>query len=517
MQPNFEDKPGELHNIAALFFKAAKDYPQNIALIEGNKEITYEELQKSVQHTAAHFISKGIQKGDRILVFVPMSIDLYRIVLAIFSIGATAVFLDEWVSLKRLELCCKIADCIAFIGSWKLHLLALFSKELRKIPIHLNLKYSKEKSANLIEVESSETALITFTTGSTGIPKAAKRTHEFLAAQFHALIKVLEPQPTDVDMPVLPIVLLINLGVGATSVIAKYKASKPKAFLPGSIYAQIKKHHINRITASPYFIKQLADYCIRAKANLSSIEKVFTGGAPVFRGDAKTISKAFSSASIYIVYGSTEAEPISVISADELCLDNNNELLPVGKINDEIELRIIHVTDYTISFNNQEDFDSFCLPHNAVGEIIVSGPHVLKEYWNNEEAVRQNKIAVEGKIWHRTGDAGSISQDGKLYLAGRTKQAFQYLEKWIYPFLFEGFCNSINGIILGTLMMQNDNVFALIELEKEAQITIVEKLIKESQFPIDKIVYLKHIPRDPRHFSKIDYDKLRVYLVNNTK
>ncbi|MGZ5243504.1 MAG: AMP-binding protein [Bacteroidia bacterium] len=509
MQPKFEEKPSELNNIAALFFKAAEEYPQNIALIEGNEQIPYAELLKSVQQTAAHFISKGLQKGDRILVFVPMSIDLYRIVLAIFSIGATAVFLDEWVSLKRLELCCKIADCKAFIGSWKLHLLAIFSKELRKIPIHLNLKYNKEKSAELIRVESTDTALITFTTGSTGTPKAAKRTHAFLKAQFNALIKVLQPKSTDVDKPVLPIVLLINLGVGATSVIAKYKASKPKAFLPEHIYAQIKKHRVTRITASPYFIKQLADYCITEKADVSTIDKVFTGGAPVFRGDAKIIRKAFSAASIYVVYGSTEAEPISVISADELCLENDNELLPVGKLNEDIELRIIPITNGIISFNSNADFEAFCLPYNSVGEIIVSGPHVLKEYWNNEEAFRQNKIVVEGKIWHRTGDAGSISKDGKLFLAGRAKQAFIYHGKWIYPFLFESFCNIVDGVVMGTLMPSNNKVVAVIELEKGVEKASIETIIKTSKFTVHQVIFQKHIPRDPRHFSKIDYDELR--------
>ena len=73
------------------------------------------------------------------MIFVPMSIDLYRIVLAIFSMGATAVFLDEWVNKNRLEICCQLADCNGFIGTSKARLSGYFLQELRKIPIKLSI------------------------------------------------------------------------------------------------------------------------------------------------------------------------------------------------------------------------------------------------------------------------------------------------------------------------------------------------------------------------------------------
>lgn len=82
-------------NIMDYFYIAAKKYPNRIAIIEKNKEISFSKLEKEVEITVSYFQSKGIKKGDRVLIFVPMSIDLYRIVMALFSIGAIAVFLDE--------------------------------------------------------------------------------------------------------------------------------------------------------------------------------------------------------------------------------------------------------------------------------------------------------------------------------------------------------------------------------------------------------------------------------------
>src|SRR3990172_12429935 len=128
-------------NIVDLFFESARRNPGKTAIIYKGHKISFGEFQKQISDTAGYFLKMGIGKGDRVMIFVPMSFDLYRIVLALFRIGATAVFLDEWVSKKRMEECCKVAQCKAFIGIFKARILSFFSSELRKIPIHLGVKY----------------------------------------------------------------------------------------------------------------------------------------------------------------------------------------------------------------------------------------------------------------------------------------------------------------------------------------------------------------------------------------
>jgi olefin beta-lactone synthetase len=78
------------YNVVDLFFDATTRNPEREAVITEETVITYGELAEKVIKTAAYFQQKGLRKGDRVLVFVPMSIDLYRIVLALFRIGATA-------------------------------------------------------------------------------------------------------------------------------------------------------------------------------------------------------------------------------------------------------------------------------------------------------------------------------------------------------------------------------------------------------------------------------------------
>lgn len=499
-------------NITELFIAAAQKYPNNIAIIETNRSITYAQLEQEVKETAAYFRSKGITKGDRVLVFVPMSIDLYRTVLALFYLGATAVFLDEWVSKKRLELCCQLADCKGFIGGGKVRAFALCSKELRRIPVKLKLKKRGQITVPVTQVKSNTTALITFTTGSTGTPKAANRTHEFLQAQFDALLDEIAPQVTDIDMSVLPIVLFVNLGVGCTSVIAQFKMTKPAAMDAATIVAQIKQHKVNRLTASPFFIRKLSEYVLRERGQpqlFDQVEKVFTGGAPVFPAEAALYVQAFTKAKFRIVYGSTEAEPISSIDAQQLVKASRelNEGLPVGELFHKSTVRIIQITEEAIVCNTPDELDQITLNEGEVGEIIVAGPHVLKQYFKNEAAFRQNKIVIGNTLWHRTGDSGMLKH-GALFLTGRCNQLRLYDEHYVAPFIIENQLVQIAGINIGTLLDVDKSQILVVE----SKLSLAQLTPQVTNISYDQIVVIDEIPRDARHHSKIDYAALKLIL-----
>lgn len=487
-------------NVVEQFLGASEKYPNNTAIIDSDRTISFKDLRKEVIQTASYFQSKGIQKGDRILVFVPMSIDLYRTVLAIFHCGATAVFLDEWVSKKRMEVCCKIANCKGFIAGRKIRMLSIFSSEIRQIPIKLKLSGQKTNHSEMTETNTDDPALITFTTGSTGTPKAANRTHGFLLEQFNVLVDVIQPKPEDVDMPMLPIVLFMNLGVGSTSFIPKFKMKKIDKMDFSRLSTQMSKLNVNRISSSPIFIEKLA----LASQN-NSVEKIFTGGAPIFPSQAKLFQKGFSKANISVVYGTTEVEPISYVSSKDLL--SSEELstgLLVGKPYDKSEVKILIISDDIPHKMEVLDFESNLLNDGQIGEIIVAGPHVLKRYFNNEEAFQQNKIIVEGKIWHRTGDSGFLKHD-QLFLTGRCKQLIFRNNAIISPFIIENQLLKEDDISMGTI------------LEIKGKLTLIlESNNRNHSFEnilYDEIIYSK-IPRDPRHQSKIDYESLKIKLLN---
>lgn len=504
----------EPFNITGIFYETARAAPEKMALIYKDKKITFGDFEKSVTETALHFLSKGIEKGDRVMVFVPMSDHLYRIVLALFKIGAIAVFLDEWVSVKRLNDCCQLAKCKAFIGTPKGLILAWFVPGLRRIPLRLGLSHHNQKSAvSYPKTTKNDVALITFTTGSTGIPKAAIRTHALLFEQFQALIPLIKPDFEEISMPVLPIVLLLNLGAGVTSVIADYKGSKPASLKPEKIVDQILKHGVSTIIASPFFVKRVSQYLLGKKQKLSQINKIFTGGAPVFPNEAVIYRNAFPQTEIRMVYGSTEAEPISSIAAGNLVEAENNfsQGLKVGKPDQCVTLKIIRITDGNISASTNEELVRREVRPGDIGEIIVTGKHVLRSYLNNPEALKRNKIVIGEQCWHRTGDSGYLDETGGLFLTGRCSSLIDTGENRLSPFIYENQFQRINGVELGTIMMWKDELTAIIELKENAQKEQVKAVIQSFPDTFSRIVFRK-IPRDPRHNSKIDYEKLKLFL-----
>jgi len=493
-------------NINSVFENAAKQYGNNIAIIEDGQEISYKELESAINKSVQYFYEKGIRKGDRVLVFVPMGIELYRIVLALFKMGATAVFLDEWVSVKRLRVCCQLANCKGFIGVRKARLMGWFIKELRQVPVKLHDKtYDKYKQKTQSEETKGELpALITFTTGSTGTPKAALRTHAFLKEQFDALIEEINPQAGDVDMTTLPIVLLINLGAGATSIIAKFNQKKPDLLKASTIVEQIQTNKVNRITASPFFLRKLADHVLKHDIKLPSLQYAFTGGAPVFPKEANIFNKALPNTETLVAYGSTEAEPISLISAKEVATQEKFKGLlkglAVGAPYHKTRTKIISWTDEALT-----ELDT--LEQGAVGEIVVAGPHVLKQYFNNPEALKRNKITIGDTMWHRTGDSGFFDEEGKLFLTGRCKTLFHYKDQLVCPFLIEDFILNLENVTMGTILKKDLGIEFVLE-GKDADKKQIEEELKDLKFDPFTVRWMDRIPRDPRHNSKIDYAQL---------
>ncbi len=500
-----------MSNIADLFFQAAARLPDRIAIIHRDRSITYGELERQVRATAAHFRSKGLGPGDRVLVFVPMGIELYRIVLALFSMGAVAVFLDAWVSWKRLELCCELAACRGFIGSWKLRALAFLSSPLRRIPIKFGMALPRPGASASAPVEADASALITFTTGSTGTPKAALRSHGFLAAQFAALLEELSPTPKDVVMTTLPIVLLMDLGIGCTSVVPNFKAGKPTSFRGETVAQEIEKQKVDRLIASPAQVLALADHLLGSGTRLPSLRRIFTGGAPVVPREADRMCRPFPEAELRVVFGSTECEPISSIDATGLVRDHSgtDPGLCVGRIFHRTALRIIPIVKEPIPKMTTAELEAMSLSNGRVGEIIVSGDHVLRSYFNNEEAFRRNKIIVDDTIWHRTGDSGYVDDRGLLYLTGRCAQLIHRNGRVISPFAWEDRLSAHPGVARGTIVEQKGLVTAVLQLEHGGDREGVKSALLSSHEELQAVAFIRRMPMDPRHRSKIDHEALR--------
>ena len=224
-------------NISQVLTEQAAWRPRAPALVEGagagTRTPTFDQLAEHSARATALLRSTGLHKGDRVLVFQPMSIELYVALLAIFRLGLVATVLDPSAGRGHIEQCCGIVRPRAFIGPARAHPLRILCRGLRRIELHFvtsgwapgAIRWSTLERLELLDsitpCDSSDKALLTLTSGSTGIPKAAVRSHGFLLAQHAALAESIELEPGEVDLPTLPIFVLAKLASWVTSVIPR--------------------------------------------------------------------------------------------------------------------------------------------------------------------------------------------------------------------------------------------------------------------------------------------------------
>lgn len=499
-------------NIVSLFLESVEKHKNKAALVDDGVSVSYEHLLNDIRSLAAVYRKKGVEKGHRVLVMLPMSINLYKTVLALFYIGATPVFLDEWVSVKRLRESCRFIKCDAMVSSVKLQLFSVFVKELRNIKIKIrNREYTSiENIFEPVGVHSTDTALVTFTSGTSGVPKAAKRTHGYLKAQYNALKPIVDNR-SKFSLVTLPIVVLVNLALGKTTILPPPKVHKEESL--SLLVNRVRSQEIEELITSPAILEDVVDVLNDDDVEIN-IKSVLSGGGPVFPDLARKVIAKFKHAECIAVYGSTEAEPISMLNMNELQEFSHNHVfengLPVGNIDIHTQVRIIPISDQPISVNTLDDLDSLSLKSGKKGEVIVSGQHVLTEYLDNIEANRRYKIKVGDTIWHRTGDVGSMDVNNQLYLWGRCADVFEHDSKTWYPLSVAYAFKQKTGCISAILSIDKQPVI-FIESKQLPQAEI-DAALQELGLTSFQVKLIEKLPRDKRHRTKVDYEKLRAML-----
>jgi olefin beta-lactone synthetase len=513
-------------NLAGRLIERARRHPERAAIVEYGRgrarRMSFGELAERVAHTATRLHARGITPGDRVLLFVPMSAALYVALLGCMHAGAAAVFVDAWADRRRLEAAVRATRPVAFMGTWKAQLLRLVSPSIRRIGIRLGtggVTPVRHDSSPPVPVAPDHPALITFTTGSTGSPKAAARSHGFLWAQHLALARHLELREDDVDMPTLPIFVLNNLALGVTSAIPDFDPRRPADIRPAAIWSQIRAEGVTTTSGSPAFYDRLLAWG-EARNERLPVRALFTGGAPVLPPLARRLRDGVAGAA-HVLYGSTEAEPISGIEAGELLRsdagDGGRGGVCVGRPDPGIELRILRACDWPID-GSGGGLATLEVAPGETGEIVVSGPHVLAGYLDDPEAERRAKIRDGSRVWHRTGDGGRLDPAGRLWLMGRVRERVRRYDDvwWSLPPEVAALRHPAvrHAAYLGLAdPARGQRAVLCVECRTaitDADRTEIARLAAPS--PVDDLRVMRTIPRDPRHASKTDTEALRRLL-----
>lgn len=520
-------------NIAITLQQQARVRPGQPAIIDTvrgqPRSTTFAVLADHVARAVSFLDGFGLQPGDPVLVFQPMSLELYVALIALFQRGSVAMFLDPSAGRAHIDRCCAMSPPKLFIGSAKAHLLRLLSPGVRKIPRKIvvdsegggwipgavrgsDAQKCPPSNATFNALPDSP-ALLTFTSGSTGQPKAALRTHGFLLAQHAALEKALAMEAGAVDLTTLPIFVLSNLAAGVTSVIPNADLRKPGSIDPAPVFEQVRQYQPATSGASPALFERLAAHHEATGEMLSSLRRIYTGGAPVFPRLMDRLAAAAPDAEIYAVYGSTEAEPIAHIGLSEISSADRDAMvggkgLLTGEPVEEIALRILPVRWGTpLGPFTKAEFDDLALRPNEPGEIVVSGNHVLKGYVNGTGDL-ETKFRVDGAVWHRTGDAGYRDGRGRVWLLGRCSARIEDENGVVYPFAVECAALEDASVARAALIALDGKRLLVVEPAAKQSVDIDSLKSRLSWSHLARVITIAKIPVDKRHNAKIDYPAL---------
>jgi olefin beta-lactone synthetase len=516
-------------NIAARLAERAAQVPGRDAIVQvrGRRmdRVGFGELAERVARTAAGLREMGIGPDRRVLLFVPMSIDLYVAMLATLHAGATAVFVDAWADRRRLDAAVAAARPDLFLGRPRAHLLRLLGRAVRGIPKHRVVgsrwfalgRLERDAVAPAVAVPGSRPALITFTTGTTGKPKAAARSHDFLWAQHLALAEHLRLRDTDVDMPTLPVFVLNNLALGVTSVIPDFDPARPASIDPARILKQAVENGVTTTSGSPAFYDRLLGF-VEPSGGRLPFRDLWTGGlpytprspaaSPLGAGRCPCRLRQHGGGADRGDHGRRAGRTHRVRLRARRALRGD----PVPGI----RLKVIRPHEGAVVLG-ESGWGEWEVPWGEAGEIVVAGDHVLGEYLDSPEETRLNKIRDGETAWHRTGDGGRLDADGRLWLLGRIGSRVRRGDTVWWSTPAELRASSLAPVRHAAYLGAPDRELgerAVLCVESGEARSSLEPALRSAlgPIPVDEVRVLDRIPRDPRHASRTDTAALRRIL-----
>lgn len=442
---------------------------------------TNKDLLQAISNYRQQLLQKNIKHGEAILLAMPVSVGAINALLAIQSIGAIPVLppanprLLTLISVMRKQ---KIRGIIV-----EKEIRILFSLILRLSGIKpLVLQNTRKKTCVWTPtlVPPKQAALITHSSGSTGKPKAIYRSHQVLSSQHLVLKKTFPSWHSQRDFPLFPNIILHNLAAEVTSILPSIPGFKIEQLNPAIIVEQLQSQQIETLTGNVFYFKKIIEYLSKYPQSFPLIKAIGIGGSPVPENLAHSLKQYFNNADCYIIYGSSEAEPIAIRKINQV-IENALNGYAVGNVCESLELRINATTEIQTS-------DGLF----KAGEIEVKGPHVATP--KNSE-------------WLKTGDIGYLNTNNDLYLTAR--KGNERCHKAIHHYQVEHLLLQQKGVV-NTGAVSAPNGFKIFIEGNIAKKEIWEILNSHLQPGIIKDVYFRNrIPMDKRHHSKILYSKLK--------
>lgn len=429
-------------------------YKDKLALVWNRQEITYGQLHSRTLETVDILQKIGVNKNARILISVEDAYDFIVIWIAIWMCKAIPIPVETKVTDNEIKYAMESGKCHFIIADRKVSSLTddfvKYSDKIFFDYIYYETKYSSYDA-------KEDTALLFYTSGTTGMPKCVMFSHYAMYGNIVSLCKASKMNSDDTFLtpisPYLPAslatVVLPGLVLGATIIISG-------SALPGKLIRIIDEYKVTVFFAVPFVYKNmLIAMESREKSLFDSVNIWLTSSASM---ESEIYDKFYSKYNIFIhsIYCSSECGAITYNSSQ-----NIDEIkMSVGMPLEGVYIKIIDE-------NGKE------CKIDETGEIIVTGRNIFSGYYQKEDLTKQVHI----EDWVKTGDLGSINKNGLLSLKGRISDTINIAGYLVNP-------TEVEKIILAHKDILDVLVYR--EINKDGENIIAAKIIlKNREMPIE--------------------------------
>jgi long-chain acyl-CoA synthetase len=395
-------------NLASLLTASAERTPDAPAIRLGEVELSYAELDDGSARLATLLAEKGVEQGDRVGVMLPNVPEFPVAYYGVLRAGAIVVPMN--VLLKRREIAFYLEDSGAkLLLAWH-----GFAEEARAGAADAGAELVEVEPATfaatlaeldptpgLAETDGDDTAVILYTSGTTGQPKGAELTHANLARNAEVSSRTTsEIAAGDVVLGTLPlfhsfgqtVAMNASLRVGACLTLV------PR-FDPGEALATMQRDGVTHFYGVPTMYGALLHHPERESFETPALRICITGGASMPVEVLRGFEDAFE-AKVMEGYGLSETSPVACSNHP----DRERKPGSIGTPIEGVEMRVVDEDDQPVA-------------QGEVGEVAIRGHNIMKGYWQRPEATAE---AMRGG-WFHSGDMGRVDEDGYFYIVDRKK------------------------------------------------------------------------------------------------
>ena len=425
-------------NTSETLMIASAIVPDRDAIVFNGERFSFEALQERVNRLANAMSELGVGRGDRLAAMQTNCNHLIELYFAAAQLDAIYVPINFRAKEDELATMLSIVEpSFLFLGERYLPLAAAANVPENRI-VMLDalgagarhnyddlLAHAEPDQMHFPEDDESDTTVIMFTSGTTSVPKGVQLTHDSFGTFLLTNVTPADPDVAETNLLTVPMYHVAGLQAALAAVFGGRTLVVMPQFDPQEWMELTVEHRANRAMLVPTMLKRVMDHPRFADYDLSSLDVITYGAAPMPLPVIRDAIDKFPNTRFINAFGQTEtASTITMLPPDDHVLTGTPEevetklrrLTSIGKPLEDVELMIVSE-------------DGSPVPNGEVGEIVARGARIMSGYWRQEDATGDTIRSG----WLYTGDLAWQDEDGYIYLSGRARDFIKRGGEMISP------------------------------------------------------------------------------------